>query len=157
MSNQSDTQQPDSDGTVLIAYDGSDHAKAAIEQAGRELLTPRHAVVLTVQPPLDSAALFGTSQGSIPDDLLANVAEQAAGTAREGAELAGRVGFDAEAAVRRGRDPAWRQILDGADEFQAAVIAIGSHGRTGLSRMVMGSVANAVVQHSDRPVFIARI
>lgn len=156
MSNQPDSPHSVSDGTVLIAYDGSDHAKAAIEQAGRELLTPRRAVVLTVQPPLDPTTLFGSTQGSLPDDVLASVAEGAERTAAEGAELADRAGFDAETLVMSG-SPAWRQIIEAAEEVGAAIIAIGSHGRTGLDRMVMGSVANAVVQRSNLPVFIARI
>lgn len=155
MPNLSDPRKPDSDGTLLIAYDGSDHAKAAIEQAGRELLTPRRAVVLTIQPPLDSAALFGVSHATIPDDILVSVAEQATRIAAEGTELADRAGFDAEPLVKRG-SPAWRQIIDAADEVGAAILAIGSHGRTGLDRVMMGSVANAVIQHSNLPVFIAR-
>ena len=156
MSESAIPRQMKSDGTVLIAYDGSDHAKAAVDQAGRELLTPRRAVVLTIQPPLDSDTLFGATQSVIPDDLLSGIAKEAQRTAEEGAAFADRVGFDAEAMVISG-DPAWRQIVDAANDVGAAIIAIGSHGRTGLDRKMMGSVANAVVQHSNLPVFIARV
>ena len=43
--------KPSADSPVLIAYDGSDHAKAAIAQAGELLRTPRAAVVLSVFEP----------------------------------------------------------------------------------------------------------
>ena len=61
---------------VLIAYDGSDHAKYAIEQAGAELRTPRKAVVLAAFEALP-ASFDLVSPGRTPlriptsgDDLL---------------------------------------------------------------------------------------
>lgn len=45
-------------------------------------------------------------------------------------------------------------ILKTADECSADLIVIGTHGRTGLSHILMGSVAEKVIRHSVKPVFI---
>lgn len=46
------------------------------------------------------------------------------------------------------------QILTAADRLQAGLIVMGTHGRTGLRRALMGSVAEEVLRHSRRPVLI---
>jgi nucleotide-binding universal stress UspA family protein len=63
-------------------------------------------------------------------------------------------GLSVEAALREG-DPR-TAIVDAADEWQADLIVVGSHGRTGLTRLVMGSVAQAVVAHAHCSVEVVR-
>lgn len=46
------------------------------------------------------------------------------------------------------------QILEAAHQMKANLIVLGTHGRTGLPRVLMGSVAEAVVRHSDAPVLV---
>jgi len=142
-------------GPVLIAYDGSDFAKAAIEQAGRELKTDRKALVVTVWQPLGSTPFFGGPTGIVPDQVLEGVQKTAAGVAAEGAELARSAGFDAEPITAEG-DPIWSTIIDAADEHDAAIVVLGSHGRTGFDYVALGSVATSVAQHSRRPVMVAK-
>lgn len=45
-------------------------------------------------------------------------------------------------------------ILDTAQEWEAKVIVVGTHGRTGLQKLLMGSVAEHIIRHSPIPVFI---
>jgi nucleotide-binding universal stress UspA family protein len=45
-------------------------------------------------------------------------------------------------------------ILNVAKEWDADIIVLGTHGRTGLSHLIMGSVAEKVIRHSEKPVFI---
>jgi nucleotide-binding universal stress UspA family protein len=137
---------------ILFAYDGSDQAKAAIEQAGRQLTNGRPALVLTVWQPFGSMALVG-APGVAPVGLDDDIEHDAQRVAEEGAELARRAGFDAEPAAERG-DAIWKQIVDAADERDASIIVMGSHGRTGIPRVVLGSVASATSNHTDRPVMI---
>jgi nucleotide-binding universal stress UspA family protein len=61
----------------------------------------------------------------------------------------------ADAQVIECEDPA-TGICRAAEQFGADVIVIGSNGLSGLSRMVVGSVAQAVMQRSRRPVFTVR-
>ena len=51
---------------------------------------------------------------------------------------------------------AMRGIVDSAQEEKADLVVVGSHGRTGISRLMLGSVAAQVVAHSTVPVLVAR-
>lgn len=48
-------------------------------------------------------------------------------------------------------------ILNVAKEWDADIIVLGTHGRTGFSHLIMGSVAEKIVRHSEIPVFIIPI
>ena len=144
------------EGPVLFAYDGSDHAKTAIEEAGRQLRTDRAALVLTVWEPMESIPFMGWFSASMPSEVLEGVAEHALEAATEGADLARAAGFDAQPLADRG-DPIWRRIVELADENGAAIVVLGSHGRTGLDYVLMGSVATAVTHHVKRPVMISHM
>jgi nucleotide-binding universal stress UspA family protein len=74
--------------------------------------------------------------------------------AEEGARIAREAGFDAEPAVQHGA-PVWQRIVEAADQRDAGIVVMGSHGRTGIPRALIGSVADAVASHSNRPVLIA--
>ena len=143
---------------MLIAYDGSRQAKGAIVEAGRELGLGRRAVVLTVREPVDQIAFAGLGGGTMLDSatvsaMQESAASEAMAVAEEGAQLARDAGFAAEARVGVGATP-WQEIVTIADEIGAGVIAIGSRGRTGLPKVLLGSVASAVAQHSRRSVLI---
>jgi nucleotide-binding universal stress UspA family protein len=84
------------------------------------------------------------------DGIGLEVAER---TASEGAELARKAGFEAEGSVQRG-DPTWQRIVEAADEHDADIVVMGSHGRTGVGLVLMGSVAAATARHTDLPVLI---
>lgn len=60
----------------------------------------------------------------------------------------------AKAHVKVGR--AFDQICQLADQIDARLIVISTHGRTGLKRMFLGSTAERVVQHAHRPVLVVR-
>jgi nucleotide-binding universal stress UspA family protein len=136
---------------IMFAYDGSDQAKAAIREAAAQLRPSSRALVLTVPQP--SAALPFASGAGLPSDLEDALEQEAMKEAEKGAALARSVGFDATALVERGI-PIWRAIVQAADNHDASVIVMGSHGRTGLARALLGSVATAVSSHGDRPVLI---
>ncbi|MBI3159986.1 MAG: universal stress protein [Chloroflexi bacterium] len=63
-------------------------------------------------------------------------------------------GLSAEALVRQG--PVVETIIDVAQETSADVIAMASHGRTGLARVFYGGVAAGVLQKVDRPLLLIR-
>lgn len=56
--------------------------------------------------------------------------------------------------VRRGEPAA--EIIAAAREAGADLIAMTTHGRSGLGRLLFGSVAEAVLRHADIPVFLMR-
>lgn len=151
------SERPDNSAPVLIAYDGSDYAKAAITTAGRELRPGRQAIVLSVYEPIKAIPFLGVAgvpvNQSAVDSVMTDIESGANGVAVEGADLAKRAGFDARPLVE-GNGPAWERIVQAAEEQDASLIVLGSHGRSGISFVVLGSVATAVAQHSKRSVMI---
>ncbi len=67
-------------------------------------------------------------------------------------QIEGSVGI--EKAVRHGKTSV--EITKAADEIEADLIVMGSHGRTGLPHVLIGSVAETVVRHARCPVLIVR-
>jgi nucleotide-binding universal stress UspA family protein len=140
------------DHTVLIAYDGSEQARAAILEAAHRLGPNRYAIVLTVWQPLAARPFAGTASLA-PPDLEDRRKESATMLAYEGARLARSIGFEAKPIVASG-DPVWRSIVDCADGHDASIVVLGSSGGADASLTQTGSVAAAVARHTKRPVLI---
>lgn len=68
---------------------------------------------------------------------------------------AAEVGIDVETAVESGTPH--HEILEYADENDVDVIVMGTHGRSGLDRYLLGSVTERVVRTSERPVLTVRV
>ncbi len=142
-----------SDQPVLIAYDGSEYAKAAIEEAGRQLRPERKAVVLSVWQPLESIPFWGAPMSRVPAELVTDVHDEAEKLAAEGAVLAKQAGFDAEPVAVEG-SPVWKRIVQAAEDRGAGIIVTGTHGRSGAAYVALGSVATAIAHHAKLPVLI---
>ena len=131
---------PCSDGSpfagIEVAFDGSDPAEAALELA-LDLANPGTTnlfVSYAVDPYLDerkSAEVL--TQGAVTRARNAGIAAQA--TLSEGAPS--------------------RRLLELAATHGAQLIAIGSHGRSGIDRVLLGSVAEAVLRGASVPVLVA--
>jgi len=48
----------------------------------------------------------------------------------------------------------WREIVESAREWPADLIVVGTHGRSGLTRLLFGSTAEGVVRHARSPVVV---
>lgn len=151
-SEESPTTGPTPAGPILFSYDGSELAKLAIEEAGRQLAAGRDALVLCVWQPADV--------GFVPADELHFDARQASEvrgaaerTAAYGASLAERAGFRAQSAAIQAA-PTWKGIVEVADQRNASLIVLGSHGRSGFAGHIFGSVATTVAGHCGRSVLI---
>jgi nucleotide-binding universal stress UspA family protein len=142
----------DESGPVLFAYDGSELAGHAITEAGRQLRAGRDAVVLTIWEPFNVGFLpVGEAEfDAAGADEVKAAAEK---TASQGASLAEAAGFRAEIMTAEAA-PTWKGITDVADSRDASVIVLGSHGRSGVTSLMVGSVASAVAAHSRRSVLI---
>jgi nucleotide-binding universal stress UspA family protein len=51
---------------------------------------------------------------------------------------------------------AWRGIVEAGISLESDLIVIGSHGRSGLEKLVLGSVTQAVLSHTKLPVLVVR-
>jgi nucleotide-binding universal stress UspA family protein len=140
---------------VLLAIDGSAPSHDAVEAvAGRPW--PSHSalrilsVIQPYAPPVTEMVLAAATL----EDIRTRQTQEAEALMRQARERLAATGLAVETAVAEG-DPR-TAIVDAADEWHADLIVIGSHGRTGLSRLVMGSVAQAVVSHAHCSVEVVR-
>jgi universal stress protein A len=135
---------------IVVAVDFSELGSDAIDtgmafahQSGAtlDLVHVTGEMALTVPPPLDVLPL--------PIDMAAIMAE--AGTRMSAEEDRVRAqGVTCESNVLVGR--ADTEIVSHADRTHADLVILGTHGRSGLSHALLGSVAEKVVQHAHCPV-----
>lgn len=145
---------------ILICFDGSDDARAAIAHAS-ELLRGQPATVLTVWEPFGEV-LARTSLGVVPlmpsevdiDQIDAASQAHAQTLAAEGAQLARAAGLEAQPRISAQQNTVATTILDEARAVDASAIALGSRGLTGVKSLLLGSVSHAVIQHADRTVIV---
>jgi nucleotide-binding universal stress UspA family protein len=139
-------------GPVLFAYDGSELSRLAIEEAGRQLESGRDAVVLTVWRPY-GVGFIPPPEVKFDAAATQEVSNAAEETAAQGASMAHSAGFSAESlAVKEATT--WKGIARVADDRNASLIVLGSHGKSGFTGIFLGSVASAVAAHSGRTVLI---
>ena len=142
----------DASGPVVFAYDGSELARLAIDEAGKLLGAGREALVVTVWQPFDVG--FVPAAGlQLDAKEIAEVRRAAEQTAAEGVSAAEAAGFHGRGLAIES-SPSWKGIVELADEREASLIVLGSHGRTGLADALLGSVAGAVASHTKRSVLI---
>lgn len=139
-------------GPVLFAYDGSELAALAIEQAGRELAGGREALVLCVWQPADVGFVL-TAERTFDADQASQVQRAAEEVAANGAKLAGTAGFRSQSMAVQA-SPTWKGIVETAAADKVSLIVLGSHRRRGLEKYLLGSVAAAVVAHCEASVLV---
>lgn len=139
---------------VLVPLDGSLVAEGIIPFI-MEIAGPldMQVVLLRVLVPVPPMSVEGTRQVVI-EDLEKRRAEAEKYLAVIAAELRGK-GVRATTDVRPGEPVA--EILQGAREAEADLIAMTTHGRSGLRRLLFGSVAEAVLRQAEIPVFLMRL
>jgi len=145
---------------VLLCFDGSEDAAAAIATAG-ELLGPRIAVVLTVWEPVavwesyDPATILTAPASKLFSEELGlnGIANELAGEkAGRGVALARKAGFEVHGRVAEGKS--WRTICDVAEELDAEPIVVGARGLSRVQSALLGGVSSAVVVHANCPVLV---
>jgi nucleotide-binding universal stress UspA family protein len=139
-------------GPVLLAYDGSELASLAIEQAGRQLAGGRDALIVCVWQPGD-VGFLPTSERRFNAAEATEVRRAAEETAAHGASLAEKAGFRPQSMAIEAA-PTWKGIVEVAKEREASLIVLGSHRRSGLAGHLLGSVTAAVVVHSASSVLV---
>ena len=124
----------------------------AVQMAARHgaALHMLHAVVLHADDPHDPAHHFPE-----PDELYERLRSTAEERMASRAEDGGMPDAEVVQAQVRGIAPA-PVILEYAQELDADLIVLGTHGRRGLRHLLLGSVAEEVVRLADRPVLVVR-
>jgi nucleotide-binding universal stress UspA family protein len=137
---------------ILVAHDFSDTAQSALDLA------------LSLAEKLDAAVLvmhayeiptYGLPEGPVMTVEMVKDIETAARTALDGVVArAQRPGISVKAVLRHG--PAWSEVEAVARETKADLVVVGTHGRRGLARALLGSVAEKVVRTAPCAVLTVR-
>lgn len=135
---------------ILVAFDGSDQAERALRFAADEWPDAAFTLVYVIDP---------SDAGNSPTAGVPSGAEEWYERARTDAERvlsdgAGLVDRAVETDTVVGHPAA--SVVEYADDHDADIVVVGSHGRQGLSRMVLGSVAEDIVRRSPVPVTVVR-
>ncbi len=155
---------------LLIAYDGSDCADAALDDLKRAgLPADAEALILSVTevwlpppPPSSYEILAEPEETKAPVESL-EAQSEATEAVKEAERLASQAGerlvnnfpgWQIRAEGVAG-SPAWEVIMR-ADDWKPELIVVGSHGRTALGRFVLGSVSQKVLTEARTSVRIAR-
>jgi nucleotide-binding universal stress UspA family protein len=142
---------------ILLAIDDSKFSEAATEFLIRQAWpseTQVRILSMVEAPPLLVAREMGgydAAMEAVWDDRTNKAQALVAKTE----ETLRAKGLNVTTAVKPGEVKSG--VLDAAEEWKADLIVLGSHGRTGLDRFLMGSVADAVARHARCSVQIVRI
>jgi nucleotide-binding universal stress UspA family protein len=141
---------------ILIAMDGSDFSQAALQSVIARPWPPNSQIKVlnVVEPP---SLLMGREMGGYDPEfemVWKALREQAKDIVEKAAEKLRAAKFTVSTELVEG-DPK-SQIIDIANQWHADMIVLGSHGRRGIDRFLMGSVSQAVVRHAHCSVEIIR-
>ena len=143
---------------VLFATDGSrlaEHALPAAVELARRCGAQLRCLTVVEPPPYYGPPDLVTFEDA---ELYRGLAEELETMARSAVERAasGAVhdGVPATTALRHGT--AAEEIVAEGEEWEASVIVLGTHGRAGLSRLVLGSLAGKVARTASCPVLLCR-
>jgi nucleotide-binding universal stress UspA family protein len=155
---------------VLAATDGSHYGRMAVEKAiavAKAAGAKLDIVSVVEEPaafPAEVTSPGGKAMSEIPGaaglpkktvrDHMREQAEKAKARAEHGRELAVLEGVGCEIVSPTGKP--WRVIVNEIDNLGAGLVVMGSHGRTGLRRLLMGSVTQRVMEHAACPTLVAK-
>ena len=145
---------------VLVAVDGSDCSKRAVEFVAAEWAAVPTTLLHVIDPveagynagvlPSGSEAWYRSATESATDLLAERRASLVAARDGEGDGS----DSDVDTRIEVGRPAA--TVVETVEAVGADHVVVGSHGRTGVSRLVLGSVAESVVRRSPVPVTVVR-
>jgi nucleotide-binding universal stress UspA family protein len=135
---------------ILVATDFAEPSRAAAD-AGLELAQMFHVPLVLVHAyQLPSYVYTSVPFVPVRDYLQAYEEGARESLEKEKARVAAGIGMDVIAILREGA--AWEEVLSTAKQVDAGLIVMGTHGRHGLPRALLGSVAEKVVRLSPIPV-----
>ena len=139
---------------VLLAIDNSKFSEAATQHVASQCRSEdTEILVLNVVEPISTSPPPQMSPGYYPE--LEDQVRQARALVEEADRTLSLAGFRVSTSVAEGN--AKSVILDKAAEWRAGLIVLGSHGRMGLERFLLGSVSEAVARHAHCSVLIVRM
>lgn len=141
---------------ILIPTDGSELSKSAIKD-GLALANSLGARVtaLTVMAPYVDASLWEIAVYKDPEMYENHIKTEADKRIAQVKEVAEETGIDVNTVAAKAHHP-WKEIVDTAEKMSCDLIVMASHGRSGISSILLGSETQKVLAHSKIPVLVHR-
>jgi nucleotide-binding universal stress UspA family protein len=142
-------------GNVLVATDGSPISERAVETAAQ--LAARvgaRLTVVTVEAPYPYSAV-GESSAIAGADYQAKVGAAASARLARAKEIAAAAGVDCRTSLQESSD-VYRGVIAAAEQAGAGLLVVASHGRRGLSALMLGSETQKLLAHTTVPVLVVR-
>ncbi|MGE0629385.1 MAG: universal stress protein [Hyphomicrobiaceae bacterium] len=141
---------------ILLATDGSDLAQHAVDH-GLQLAKSvgARATIITVTMPWSAVAYGDMAVAVPPDDFDKSMVEVATKTLSAAAASAKQKNVPCETMHVSDLNP-YQAILKAAEDGGCDLIVVGSHGRSGISRLLLGSETVKILTHSKTPVLVWR-
>lgn len=137
---------------ILTPVDFSDTSRAALEWS--VALAQKVGAQVTILHAYEMPTYaFPEVALALTPELVKRIAEDSEAMVNEWVKAYAKSGV-VQGVVKAG--PAWEQINEVAQAIDADLIVVGTHGRRGLSRLLLGSVAERVVRSAVRPVVTIR-
>ena len=133
---------------ILVPLDGSECAENVLPMV-EQLATELKASIALLR-----VAYAYTFPGTDPTEAEVKVVREAEEYLRKIEDRLKAKGFKVDSHVRYGHDA--EEILDHAAEKDIDFIAMTTHGRSGVKRFLLGSVAEKLLRHSPKPIFLVR-
>lgn len=141
--------------SILIPTDGSELSLRAVKQG---ILMAKscgaRAIAMTVQPPLTDFLVEGVTI-TVSEADRKSMREEFGHRLDAARAEAKAQGVELETRQVENREP-WRAIIDVAKAEGSDLIVMASHGRRGVSALVIGSETQKLLTHSDIPVLVFR-
>ncbi|GMN11068.1 universal stress protein [Croceitalea sp. MTPC9] len=146
---------------ILLAIDGSDYSKAAVEELSRLSFPSNTEVrILSVyeNPILATPGIapLGGSLGGYYEEVLSNAKKSAEENVKVAARQLQNKNTNLSVSKITVNGLPKMAILDEAETFGAELIVVGSHGHGAFKRFLLGSVSQSVAVHADCSVLIVR-
>jgi nucleotide-binding universal stress UspA family protein len=141
--------------TILVPLDGSQRAERILPhvQALAQKFGSRLFLLQVVEPIVVGVSPYDAGSLYVADEINRRTEEAKQYLARLQDQLRGQ-GVEVQTQVEYG--PVVSTILELADEHNVDLIAMASHGRTGLARVFYGSVAAGILNRAERPLLVIR-
>ena len=140
---------------ILVPTDGTDITKKAVETAvGLARSLGARLYALSVKEPFPYSAI-SEMQPTPPQEFYDAQERIAAARVQAVRDACGAVGLTCEAATIEALHP-WEAIIDYAKQQDCDLIVMASHGRRGVSALLLGSETQRVLIHTTIPVLIVR-
>lgn len=140
---------------ILIPTDGSRYSEGAVNETLSIAKTCNSSIVAISVVPSESISPFDIVRSEMQKDLIVEKEYSIAETALKNIkEKCNKEGIDCECLLLAGRP--YEAIIEIASQKKVDLIVMGSHGRTGLKKLLMGSVAERVITLSACAVLVVK-